>query len=119
MPESTPSIADEIERYLRTGDTDIDGRAWPGDFMERGRRQRADLRRALVEEVHRLAKGLTHEPVPHDVGVAFTRTKVESMVRGLFARVEQDVVLAALEKSVVYVTSETLEPILLNHSWDR
>lgn len=26
MPESTPSIADEIERYVRTGDADMD--AW-------------------------------------------------------------------------------------------
>ena len=27
--------------------------------------------------------------------------------------------LATFEKSVVYVTSETIEPILLNHMWDR
>ncbi len=112
-------IADEIERYLRTGDADVDGWAWPGDVMERGRRQRADLRGALVEEVHRLAKGRSHEPVPAAVGVEFTRAKVEPMVRGLFPRLEQDVVLATLERSVVYVTSETIESILLNHRWDR
>src|SRR6185503_4434363 len=28
-------------------------------------------------------------------------------------------VLATLEKSVVYVTSSTIEPLILNHSWDR
>ncbi|MGE0869665.1 MAG: hypothetical protein AB7P03_13960 [Kofleriaceae bacterium] len=27
--------------------------------------------------------------------------------------------LATFEKSVVYVTSETIEPIVLNHGWDR
>jgi hypothetical protein len=95
------------------------GDSWPGDILERGLRQRADLRDALLAEVRRLACGRAHETVPDDVGVAFTRAKVEPMVRGLFPKAEQDVVLATLEKSVVYVTSETLEPILLSHAWDR
>jgi len=89
MSASQPTIADEIERYLRTGAADMDGWAWPGDFMERCRRQHADLRGELVNEVRRLAKGCTHEPVPEDVGVAFTRAKVEPMVRGLFSRIER------------------------------
>lgn len=97
----------------------MDGWAWPGDFMERGRRQHADLRGALIEEVRRLAKGRSHEPVPANVGVEFTRAKVEPMVRGLFSKAEQDVVLATFEKSVIYVTSDTIEPIILNHRWDR
>lgn len=103
------TTADEIERYLRTGDADMMAHTWPGDIVERGRRQHADLRGALVEEVRRLVKGRTHEPVPDHVGVEFTRAKVEPMVRGLFSKAEQDVVLAALEKSVVYVTNETIE----------
>ncbi len=41
------------------------------------------------------------------------------MVRGLFARAEQDAVLATFEKSVVYVTSDTIESILLNHRWEH
>lgn len=116
---SPPTIAAEIERYLRTGDTDDLADAWPGDLMERGRLQHADLRGALVGEVRRLAKGLSHVPVPENVGVAFTRSKVERMVRGLFSKAEQDVVLATLENSVVYVTSDTIEPIIMNHSWDH
>jgi hypothetical protein len=116
---SPPTIADEIERYLRTGDADDLADAWPGDLMERGHLQHADLRGALVEEVRRLAKGLTHEPVPENVGLAFTRSKVEAMVRGLFSKAEQDVVLSTLENSVVYVTSETIEPIIMNHAWDH
>jgi hypothetical protein len=79
----------------------MDARAWPGDFIERGRGQDADLRAALVEEVRRLAQGRSHEPVPANVGAAFTRAKVEPMVRGLFARAEQDIVLSTLETSVV------------------
>jgi len=114
-----PTIADEIEHYVRTGDSDVNAWSWPGDFIERGRRQHADLRGALVKEVRRLAKGRSYEPVPANVGVDFTRAKVEPMVRGLFARAEQSAVLSTLEKSVVYVTSETIEPLLLNHSWAR
>ena len=115
---STPTIADEIERYLRTGDSDDMATSWPGDLMDRGRQQHVDLRRGLVAEVRRLAKGLTHEAVPADVGAEFTRAKVEPMVRGLFSKIDQDVVLATLEQSVMYVTSETIEPILLTHTWD-
>jgi hypothetical protein len=114
-----PSIADEIERYLRTGDTDPWRDAWPGDIVERGGRGRVALRAALVQEVRRLAEGRSHEPVPDGIGVEFTRAKVEPMVRGLFPRVEQDVVLATLAQSVVYVTSETIEPILMNNGYDR
>jgi hypothetical protein len=114
-----PTIASEIERYLRTGDADMMGFPWPGDLPERGRRQHVDIRGALLEEVRRLAKGRTHEAVPENVGAPFTRAKVEPMVRGFFPKAEQDVVLATLEKSVVYVTSETIEPIILNHGWDR
>jgi hypothetical protein len=93
--------------------------AWPGDILERGRRQHAEIRGALLEEVRRRAKGRTHEAVPQCAGVEFTRAKVEPMVRGLFSKAEQDIVLATLEKSVVYVTSETIEQIILNHGWDR
>lgn len=113
------TIAGEITRYLRTGDADIDARAWPGDIFDRGKRQHADLRGALVREVRRLSKGRSHLPVPANVGIEFTRAKVEPMVRGLFTRAEQDIVLATFERSVVYVTSETIEPILLNHMWER
>ncbi len=113
------TIADEVERYLRTGDADMMGDPWPGDIIERGRRQHADLRGALVAEVGRLAKGRTHAPIPDNVGVEFTCAKVERMVRGLFSKAEQNVVLATLEKSVVYVTSETIEPIIMSQSYDR
>lgn len=35
---------DEVERYLRTVQTDPYQVAWPGDVMEKGRRAHADLR---------------------------------------------------------------------------
>jgi len=48
------TIADEVERYLRTGETDPHHAAWPGNgFMERANRANEDLRGALVREVRR------------------------------------------------------------------
>lgn len=120
MTKSLPAtIADEVERYLRTGETDPHHAAWPGNgFMERANRAHEDLRGALVREVRRLAEGLSHEPLPQADTVALTRDKVEPMVRGLFPRIEQDQVLATLEKSVVFLTSANIEPLLLEHGYD-
>ena len=118
MTDAPPTIADEVERYLRTGDPDPHYAAWSGGFMERANRAHEDLRGALVREVRRLAQGLAHEPLPQADGVALTRGKVEPMVRGLFPRAEQDLVLATLEKSVVFLTSANLEPLLLEHGFD-
>lgn len=50
MATPFPTIAEEIERYLRTGNTDPYLAAWPGGPVEGGRRARADLRGALVRE---------------------------------------------------------------------
>lgn len=115
----SPTIVDAVERYVRTGDTDPHLAAWSGGFMERANRAHEDLRGALVGEVRRLAEGRTHEPLPQTDGVALTRGKVEPMVRGLFPRVEQDLVLSTLEKSVVFVTSANIEALLLGRGFDR
>jgi hypothetical protein len=40
------------------------------------------------------------------------------MVRGLFPRAEQDLVLAALEQSVVVVTSQNIQRLILAHGYD-
>jgi hypothetical protein len=113
------TIVDEVERYLRTGETDPHHAAWPGNgFVERADRADEDLRGALVREVRRLAEGLAHEPLPQTDTAALTRDKVEPMVRGLFPRVEQDQVLTTLEKSVVFLTSVNIEPLLLEHGSD-
>lgn len=50
----SPSVADEIARYLGTGDTDTHHRAWPSDsFLTRAREAHDDLRGALIAEVLR------------------------------------------------------------------
>jgi hypothetical protein len=58
-------------------------------------------------------------PLPEADTISLTRTKVEPMVRGLFPRAEQDVVLAAIEQSVVFVTSANIEKLLLGQVFDH
>jgi len=41
------------------------------------------------------------------------------MVRGLFPRIEQDAVLATLEKSVVFLTSANVEALIFKHGYDH
>lgn len=118
MTTAQLSIREEIERYLCTGDSDPYHAAWPGGFMERVNRAHEDLRGALVQEVQRLAQDGRHQSLPAIDPVAFTRSKVTPMVRGLFPRSEQDVILALLEKSVVFLTRDTIESVLLQHGFD-
>ncbi len=119
MTATGPTIEEEVERYIRTGDTDPYLAAWSGGgFMERAHRSHDDLRGGLVHAVKRLAEGRAHRPLPVDDTIALTRRKVEPMVRGLFPKVEQDTVLAMLERSVVFVTSASIEPILLEYGFD-
>ena len=65
-----------------------------------------------MAEVKKLS-GKIHVPsFPADL-VAFTRKKVEPMVRGLFRRDEQEAVLAVPEKSVVFLTPANTDQVLL------
>jgi len=118
VTDRVPSVEDEIDRYLRTGETDPHHAAWSGGFMERANRARDDLRGTLIREVRRLAEGRSYAPPPCGNIVALTRRKVEPMVRGLFPRAEQELVLATLEKSVVLLTSENIEALLLDQGFD-
>jgi hypothetical protein len=119
VTDTPPTIVDEIECYVRTGDADPYHAAWPGGFLERAHRAHADLRGGLIREVKRLAQGRAHRPLPERDTVALTRRKVEPMVRGLFARAEQDTVLATLERAVIFLTTENIEPLLLELGFDH
>lgn len=114
-----PTIAREIARYLRTGDTDPMCAAWPGGVLDTDRRAHNDLRGALVREVKQLSRGKSHRQVPDGDPIALTRRKVEPMVRGLFTRAEQQSVLATLESSVVFLTKDNIEAVLLEKSFDK
>jgi hypothetical protein len=114
-------VADEIGRYLRTGDTDAHHRAWPAhSFMARALGARDDLRGALICEVLARSEGASIPDLPTpDEFVALVRRKTEPMVRGLFPRAEQEVVLALVERSVVILTPTNVGDILGKESFDR
>ncbi len=118
MTETQRTVAQETERYLRTGESDPYRSAWSGGFLQREKRARDDLRNALVREVRRLTAGLSQEPLPESDTILLTRAKVEPMVRGLFPKAEQDLVLAMLERSVIFVTGANIESLLLECSFD-
>jgi hypothetical protein len=117
VTDAQPTIAKQVERYLLTGESDPLYFAWSGDFMERAHRAHQDLRGALVGAVKRLAEGRTHRPLPQIDAVALTRSKVEPMVRGLFPHAEQNTVLATLEGSVIFLTTATIERVLLRRGF--
>jgi hypothetical protein len=101
------STAAAIEHYLRTGNHDPYFFDWSGDIIERERRAHDDLKRALVDEVSRRA--VDRRPsaeMPTIDLAAFTRGKVEPMVRGLFPPAEHEVMLRVLERSVVFLTPD-------------
>ena len=114
MKSTTPEVAAEVERFLRTGDSDPSHGAWTGDnLMECARLARRDLESALIAEVRRRAESWRPPAALRDLDVvAFTRNKIEPMVRGLFSRVEQDAVLSLLERSVVFLTPDNIEAVL-------
>jgi hypothetical protein len=118
MNKDPDPVAAEIERYLRTGDSDPLYRAWAGDVLERAERASRQLRKALVREVRRLAGPRTHGSIGNGDMVALTRRKVTPMVRGLFPQAEWDAILAVLESSVVFVTGDNIEQIILEHGFD-
>lgn len=116
----------EIDRFLRTGDYDPLFRKWPGsDFLDSAVCGSQALQDALLEEVRRrqgmCLTRLPDSPVGHELA-AFTRAKVEPMVRGLFRRNECGPVLALLERSVVFLTREGIEPVIrqenLGTAWE-
>jgi hypothetical protein len=78
----------------------------------------AALREALIGEVRqrtphaKLPKRFTEIDV-----VAYTRTKVAPMVRGLFPKGEQDTILDVLGRSVVFLTPGNIDTVLRGMTW--
>jgi hypothetical protein len=118
VTEAQSIVDEEVERYLLTGESDSLCFAWSGGFLERANRAHVDLRTALVRAVRRLTKGLAHGPLSEIGTVALTRAKIEPMVRGLFARAEQEIVLETLERSVVFITSANIERLIYDCAFD-
>jgi hypothetical protein len=106
----------EIDRFLRSGEHDLLFCDWPGeDLVERMQQGHDALIEALVSEIRRRQQELTF-PIPErnlacDLA-SFAREKFASMVHGLFPRREWAPVLAVLERSVVFLTADTIESLI-------
>jgi hypothetical protein len=118
MAIAQPTAEGEIQRYLLSGVSDPLSPAWQGNLLERSIRAHDELRSALIAAVRLRETNREHGLPPHVDLVGLTRTKVEPMVRGLFRRDEQQVVLAVLERSVAFLTRNNVETILLQESFD-
>jgi hypothetical protein len=114
------SPAEAIERYLRSGEYEIDHLQWPGqNIIEKSKNGHDDHVRALVAEVKKRSKGRSHAPVPHIDLASWTRRKLTPMVHGFFPEAEREIVLRLFEKSVVFLTSDNIESVLLGQMWLR
>ena len=112
-------IAAEIRRYLGTGEHDMLFRAWTGentlDRLNRGHEAMLD---ALVAEVkRRMGTPSTPAALQGLDLVHFARCKAEPMVRGLFPKTEQEVMLGLVERSVVFLTPDSIESVLRDCKW--
>ena len=126
MPEDKAAQAEQIKRFLRSGDYDLIPSGWPGqNLVEQSQAACAALAAALLLELNRrTARVSVKRPVavpPGDLE-SFTRAKVSPMVRGLFPRKEWESVLALLDRSVVFLTPENVEAFIrressLNTAW--
>jgi len=114
-PQDRPRSRATVRENRRCGGRAHSPPRWPAPRDRagcRGVQRRAGRRADTVVRARgsdRRGRNRSRRHVPDEVGVDFTRSKVEPMVRGLFPRAEQDTVLAILEQSVVYVTSATIE----------
>ena len=104
----------EVARYLRTGEHDHAFTGWPGnDFLSCITNGKQVMRDALVAEVRRLEAGQSSPSLPAGFdSTTFARRKVTPMVTGLFPAKEREIILALLEKSLVFLTHDNIEEVL-------
>lgn len=112
-------MSEAIETYLKFGRHDPMFGAWPGSgFFDRSQSGSETLREALIAEV--LAR-TQRRPVitpSDDLDLCqFSRQKFSGMVKGLFPKAEQAMVLSMLERSVVFLTPRNIASVLREMPW--
>jgi len=121
MTKSTSQLKAAVRDYLKTGDHDPAFRGWPGlNFLDAAQRGSAMLCDALVAEVASRTQlhGMAPDLVNRDV-TALARSKISPMVSGLFPAAEQPLVLAMLERSVVFLHPGNIESVLRSTTWSH
>jgi hypothetical protein len=119
MRDTSSFVTSAVQTYLETGHRDLNNRGWPGsNFLEQEINAERILRDALIDAVQQRLSGLPRLPSPAIENlVSLTRTKVLPMVDGLFAVNERPTIMMALEKSVIFLTPETIESVLRTSTW--
>jgi hypothetical protein len=112
-----------VQNYLTTGEHDPCHYGWPGgNLFAAAQAGDAALRSALVAQLRSRTAAVTMPPaLPSELHLtdltALTRTRVAPMVGGLFPPHEQAAVLAMLERSVIFLTPDNIESVLLSTPW--
>jgi len=111
--------AQEIRRFLASGDHDQLYMAWPGnDLLAKAQKGERAIKQALVAEIRRRAQGKHHPSLPPGFNPSeFSLAKVGPMVRGIFPVREQLMVFALFEKALVFVTHDNVELVLARLNW--
>ena len=111
---------DEIAQYLKTGDyDDIRATLWPGrNSYEKIKNQHDKLLSALINEVINRSKRCKKILLPKGFDlIQFTRKKCAPMVNGLFPKKEVNIVMKTLERACVFLTSDSIIPIIQNQRY--
>jgi len=101
-------IEEEVSVFLATGESDPLALSFPGRHTrERLRGYERHLREALIDEVRRRERGRRPNHLPPDFDpVAWTKSRVEPMIAGLFRAAERPAVLDLANRSVVFLTRQ-------------
>ncbi len=127
LDETADARDREIRVYLETGvPPDPIFPNWPGsDLVLRAKDAERALKNALIAELRRRVGGRIPPSVPAGFdSVDFARTKLAPMVNGLFPKKERAAILDLLEDSIVFLTPENIEKIIMKHgiwlstAWD-
>jgi hypothetical protein len=112
-------MSEEVETYLKSGNHDPKFEAWPGSgFFDRSQNGSKALREALVAEVLARTQHRAVTALPDDLDLLqFTRQKFSGMVKGLFPKTEQEIVLSMLERSVIFLTPRNIAQVLREMPW--
>lgn len=112
-------MSEAIDAYLKTGEHDPMYSAWPGDgFSDRLRKGSDSLRDALIAEVMAKTRACPSVELPENLDIRqFSRMKLGGMVTGLFPKAEQAIVLAMLERSVVFLTHRNFASVVRDMAW--
>lgn len=119
MTHTDQDKAAAVRHYLETGEYEMLFPAWTGasivDRLSRGYR---DLQEALVIDVQRRARSGDMPRAAQEIDlVEFTRKKAAPMVCGLFPKSEHDIALSLLERSVIFLTPNTIKSIIMASNW--